>query len=224
MKGLILKDIYSVRFQIFGGIALMLLPNLMLMLMGGGYFVGAETADARLSIFVYGLMNYITVALCSSFMINTLDFDEKSGWVKMQRAMPVTGGQIIAGKLLAMGAVLGILTGMSLIGNVFGAVVFEISAEPLITMPFIMALLQAAVLSVCFMQGYRFGSRSTLIIYIAAEIVIAAGAVLVLVGLIQENISLTALRIIAYAGVPALTAALMFLSCKFGKKAVMRDI
>lgn len=224
MKGLILKDIYSVRFQIFGGVALMLLPNLMLILMGGGYFVGAETADARLSIFVYGLMNYITVTLCSSFLLNTLDFDEKSGWARMQRAMPVTGGQIIAGKLLAMGAVLGILTGLSLFCNVFGAVVFEIPAEPLVTMPFIMALLQAAVLSVCFMQGYRFGSRSTLIVYIAAELVIAAGAVLLLVGLIRENISPLMLRVIAYGAVPALAAALIALSCKFGKKAVMRDI
>lgn len=220
MKGLILKDIYGVRFQIFGGIALMLLPNFILMVSGGD----TGTADVRLNIFVYGMVNYVNVSLCSSFMLNTLDFDEKSGWTKMQRAMPVSDGQIFAGKLLATCVVLGILTGLSLICNVLGAIVFKLPAEPLIIMPFIMALLQTATLSVCFAQGYRFGSRSTLIVYIAADLVIAAGAVLLLVGLIQELVSLAMLRAIAYGAVPALAAAVIVICFISGKKAVARDI
>lgn len=224
MKGLVLKDIYSVRFQIFGGIAIMLIPNFMLMVSGGNFGDDQGMMDVRLNIFVYGMLNYIIVSICSSFMLNTVEFDEKSGWAKMQCAMPVTGGQIFAGKLIAMGVVLGILTGLSLICNVFGAIVFGLPAEPLVTMPFIMALLQAATLSVCFAQGYRFGTRSTLFVYIAEELVIAAGAVLLLLGIIREQIPTVMLRVIAYGVIPAVAAAVIVLCCKLGKKAVMKDI
>lgn len=224
MKGLILKDIYSVRFQILGGIAIMLLPNLLLVLAGGDLSGEEGMSVGVLNIVVYGGINYITVTLCSSFMLNTLEFDEKSGWARIQRAMPVTDGQIIAGKLIAMGAVLGILTGLSLICNSFGIVVFGISAEPLIAMPLIAALLQGITLSVCFAVGYRYGSRCTLIVYIIVELIVVAGIALLLIGLIQEKISDVMLRAIVYGAVPAFTAAVTALCFTFGKKAVMRDI
>lgn len=222
LKGLILKDIYSVKFQILGGVALMFLPNVLMMLGGGG--MAEDDFGGFGSVIVYGLLNYITITMCSSFMLNTLEFDEKSGWAKMQRTMPVTEGQIIAGKYLAMGAVLGILTGLSLLCNLFGVIVFEAAAEPLISLPAIMALLQLITLSVCFVLGYRFGSKVTLILYIGVELVVLVGAFLVIVGFIKENISAVALRIIAYGGLPALTSVVIAVCYNSGKKAVERDI
>ncbi|MDE6728810.1 MAG: hypothetical protein K2J80_12880, partial [Oscillospiraceae bacterium] len=71
MKGLVLKDIYSVKFQILGLLAIMLLPNIMLMLSGGN--MGGEESGVLgdfLSVLVYGMMNYISVTLCSSFLLN----------------------------------------------------------------------------------------------------------------------------------------------------------
>lgn len=225
MKGLVLKDIYSVKFQILGGIALMLLPNIMLMISGGDLSGGESGALIDfLSVMIYGGMNYISITLCSSFLLNTLDFDEKSGWVKMQRAMPLSGGQIFGGKLIAMAVVLGILTVLSLICNITGIIFFKQPAEPLTAMPFIAALLQAVTLSLCFMVGYRFSPKFTTLTYISTEIIVAAGLILLIIGLVKESISGTALRIIAYAAIPALTAAVTAVSFISGKKAVMRDL
>ncbi len=225
MKGLILKDIYGVKAQILGGIALLFLPHIIVILAGGGMAVDDSGMLGDFAgIFLYGLMNYVTIVLCSSFVLNTLGFDEKSGWMKMQRAMPVTETQIIVGKLLSMGVILGILLGISLIGNAVGMVVFGIPAEPLITMPFAAAFLQAMVLSVCFTLGYRFGSKSTLLYYIAAQLVIAAGLVLLIVGVVGGIVTPVILRVIVYGAIPILTAAVIAVCCKCGKKAVMRDI
>lgn len=225
MKGLVLKDIYSVKFQMLGGIAIMLLPNIMLMISGGD--MSGDEADVLndfLSVMIYGIMNYISVTICSSFLLNTLEFDEKSGWAKMQRAMPVTGEQIIGGKFIAMAIVLGILTVLSLICNITGVIFFKQPAEPLIAMPFIAALLQTITLSLCFMAGYHFGSKITTLMYILTEIVVVAGLSFLIIGMVNESISGTALRIIAYAAIPVLTAAVTVFSFISGKKAVMRDI
>ncbi|MDE6728055.1 MAG: ABC-2 transporter permease, partial [Oscillospiraceae bacterium] len=154
----------------------------------------------------------------------TLEYDEKSGWAKMQRAMPVTGGQIIGGKFAAMAFVLGILTALSLICNITGVIFFKLPAEPLIALPFITALLQAITLSLCFMAGYRLSSKFTMLIYLSTEIVIAAGVIFVIIGIANESLSGTAVRIISYAAVPVLTATVTEISFIFGKKAVMRDI
>ena len=225
MKGLVLKDIYSVKFQLLGGLAITLLPNIMLMLSGGDFSGGEPGAlNDFLSVLIYGIMNYISITLCSSFLLNTLEYDEKSGWAKMQRAMPLSGEQIIGGKFIAMAIVLGILTVMSLICNFTGVIFFGQPAEPLTAFPFIAALLQAITLSLSFMAGYRFSSKITMLTYISTQIIIAAGLVFMIIGTVNGSVSMTALRVIAYAAIPALTAAVTIVSVIGGKKAVMRDI
>lgn len=217
MKGLVLKDIYSVRFQLFGGLAIMLLPNLMLIISGGGITDG-ETFGSIVPIVIYGLMNYISVTLCSSFLLNTLEYDEKSGWAKMQYAMPVSSKQIIGGKLIAMAIVLGILTVLSLICNITGVIFFKLPIEPLIALPFIAAFLQAVTLSLCFLLGYRFGAKCTLPVYIILQLILAAGIVFLIIGIVTGKFSATAVRLIVYAAVPALTAAAAIVSFINGKQ------
>lgn len=222
MKGLILKDIYSVRLQMVGGVALLLLPNLLMFIAGNN--IPLDDFNGLVGAIIYGVMNYITITLSSSFLLNTLELDEKSGWAKMQRTMPVTDGQIIMAKLLAMGEVLGILTGLSLFFNIFGTILFKVNAESLIALPIAMSLMQTIIMSVCFVFGYRFGSKITIIVYIGVELVVLAGAIMILVGFINKNISTAALRGIAYGGLPALTAAVIAVCHNAGKKAVTRDI
>ena len=224
MKGLVLKDIYSVRFQLFGGFALMLLPNIMLIISGGDLSGGEGGLNRFLSVMIYGGMNYISITLCSSFLLNTLEFDEKSGWAKMQRAMPLSGGQIIGGKLIAMAIVLGIMTVSSLVCNLTGVIFFDRPVEPLIALPFIAGFLQTITLSLCFMAGYRFSSRITMLTYILTELVIAAGIIFLIIGMVTEKVSETAVRAITYAAIPVLTAAVTVICFISGKKGVMKDL
>lgn len=224
MKGLVLKDLFGVRFQMLGAVALMLFPSLMLMLMGGGMATDGAPQYDEISVLVYGIVNYISITLCSSFMVNTLGFDERSGWSKMQRTMPLSGGKIIGAKFLAMGLVLAALTAVSLISNVICALLFGIPLEPKITMPLCMCMVQATALSPTFALGYRFGAKTTSAAYIGFMVLLAAALIWLTFMVFADNIEAPQLRIIAYVGLPVLTAAVVAASWVTGKRAVTVDI
>lgn len=219
MKGLVLKDIYNVRFQIIVGLAIMLYPNLMLMLAGS---TGNTSND--MSPVVYGLVNYISITVCSSFMLNTISDDYRTGWAKVQRTMPVSAKQIVGAKMLATALIIGFLTVVSLIFNIIGAIAFDLELEPLITMPFVFALLQMITLSVAVVLGFRSKARFITPIYIGMVVLIAAAVVVLLFGVIEKVISIEMLRIIAYAAIPTASAATVTVCCKNGRKAVECDI
>ena len=225
MKGLVLKDLFGVRFQMLGALAIMLLPSVMLILGGGGMAADDGANDSiEITLLVYGIFNYISITLCSSFLVNTLGFDEQSGWTKMQRTMPITGGKIIGAKFAAMGLVLAILTLMSLVINVICAVIFNIPFEPMIALPVCMCMVQAIALSPTFTLGYRFGAKATTAAYICLMILLAAAMTAIVLMVFSGSIDAPALRVIGYAALPALTAAVVAVSWVTGKKAVMVDI
>ena len=224
MKGLVLKDLFGVRFQVLGALALMLFPSLMLILMGGGMSTNERADITEISLLLYGIVNYVSITLCSSFFVNTLGYDERSGWSKIQRTMPLSGGKIIGAKFLSMGLVLAALTSLSLIINVINALLFKIPLEPMITMPLGMCMVQAIALSPTFTLGYRFGAKTTSAAYIGFMVLLAAAMIAVVFMLFMGDIGITALRIISYAGLPALTAAVVAVSWVTGKRTVNVDI
>jgi len=224
MKGLVLKDLFGVRFQVLGALALMLFPSLMLILMGGGMSTNERADITEISVLLYGIVNYVSITLCSSFFVNTLGYDERSGWSKIQRTMPLSGGKIIGAKFLSMGLVLAALTSLSLIINVINALLFKIPLEPMITMPLCMCMVQAIALSPTFTLGYRFGAKTTSAAYIGFMVLLAAAMIAVVFMLFMGDIGITALRIISYAGLPALTAAVVAVSWVTGKRTVNVDI
>ncbi len=224
MKGLVLKDLFGVRFQVLGALALMLFPSLMLILMGGGMSTNERADLTEISVLLYGIVNYVSITLCSSFFVNTLGYDERSGWSKIQRTMPLSGGKIIGAKFLSMGLVLAALTSLSLIINVINALLFKILLEPMITMPLCMCMVQAIALSPTFTLGYRFGAKTTSAAYIGFMVLLAAAMIAVVFMLFMGDIGITALRIISYAGLPALTAAVVAVSWVTGKRTVNVDI
>ncbi len=224
MKGLVLKDLFGVRFQVLGALALMLFPSLMLILMGGGMSTNERADLTEISVLLYGIVNYVSITLCSSFFVNTLGYDERSGWSKIQRTMPLSGGKIIGAKFLSMGLGLAALTSLSLIINVINALLFKIPLEPMITMPLCMCMVQAIALSPTFTLGYRFGAKTTSAAYIGFMVLLAAAMIAVVFMLFMGDIGITALRIISYAGLPALTAAVVAVSWVTEKRTVNVDI
>lgn len=221
MKGLILKDVYGCRFQIAGGFAVMLYPMLLTLIGGGPAVVGDM---GPLNVVLYGMINYMSIVVSSSFFLNTLNYDEASSWNKMQRVMPLTGRQIVGGKFLAAGAIVGLLTLISLAFNAVSAALFNMPAEPMLTMPLCIALSELMTLLPSIVLGYRFGAKSVTWIYFVILIVIAAGIIALTLAFFTGDITPNALRIIAYAGVPALTAAVAAASWIGGKRAVDVDI
>lgn len=225
MKGLVLKDIFGVRFQILGAMAFMLYPSIMLILAGGGMLVDEETnVPLEIPVLMYGIFNYVSITICSSFLLNTLGFDERSGWTKIQRTMPLTGGKIIGAKFLTMGLVLVLLTLMSLIVNIICAAFFNFPFEPMIAMPLCMCMVQTIALSPTFTLGYRFGAKATSAAYICIMVALAAALTVIVFMVFMGDIGTTLLRVIGYAIMPALTAAVVAVSWVTGKRAVMVDI
>lgn len=225
MKGLILKDVYGCRFQIIGGFALMIFPMMIMALSGGAMFgVGESEGMKTISVVMYGMLNYISIVVSSSFFLNTLTYDEASGWTKMQRAMPLTGRQIICGKFLAAGAVIGLLTAVSLAFNAVSAALYGMPFEPMIAMPLCVGLAELVTMLPVIVLGYRFGAKSVTWIYFAILIAVALGSIVLIMAFFMGDITENALRAVAYAGIPALTAAVTAVCCATGKKAVMVDI
>lgn len=227
MKGLILKDIYGCRFQIICGFAIMLYPMIIMSLAGGGMAVAdGENSYVRsiVGVVVYGMINYMSIVICSSFYLNTLNYDETSGWTKMQRAMPLTGGQIIGGKFLGVGAVVGTLTVISLAFNLISAAVFEMPFEPMIAMPLCIGFLEAMMLLPIIVLGYKFGAKSVTWAYFIVLIILSAGSITLIVAFFVGDITAFVLRIIAYGGIPVLFGVVLAVCCVTGKKAVTVDI
>ncbi|MBD5129482.1 MAG: ABC-2 transporter permease [Ruminococcaceae bacterium] len=217
MKGLILKDLYGVKFQIIGAFLIMLLPIVIMIFGERNSLFGV---GAGIALMPNGLLNYVVITTCSSFLLNTLDFDERSGWSKMQRGMPLSGGKIIGAKLCTMGLVLAALTLIFLAANVVGVFVHGLPIEPAVAMPICLCMVQTMALSPTFAFGYRFGSKATTAAYIGIEIVLAAAMICLLLMIFVGSIG-AALRVIAYAGLPVLTAAVVAVSWITGKRAVM---
>ncbi|MDE6724590.1 MAG: ABC-2 transporter permease, partial [Ruminiclostridium sp.] len=194
MKGLILKDIYNVRIQILLGMVLLVLMYVLIWL---SKFYNKE-ALGLIGVLDYSLINYLTITVCSTFLLNTLSDDIKSGWAKMQLTMPVSDKEIIGGKLIAAGITVIALMLFSLLCNILGIVFYDLPLEPMIMMPVIMALLQMAVLSAVTVIGYRLQGQ-VMAVYIAVMLIVAGGAAAPVIGFLNYNISVSVLRLIYYA-------------------------
>lgn len=229
LKGLILKDIYSIRFQIIGAFLLTLFPNIMMMVAGGGMAVdedGFLSAEERelMCAFIYGMINYITITVFSSFLLNTLEDDTRSGWLKMQRTMPVSGTQIIGGKIIATLMIIGLLTAVSLIFNVIASLMFGIGFEIMIATPLCCGLLQIITLCPVFPISMKIGNKFTTALYVGLVVIIAIAMGILLLSTLVSDISGRTLRICMYGALPVLAGAVMGLSFAAGKKTCETDL
>lgn len=224
MKGLILKDLYSIRFNITMALLISLFPNLALILAGGGMAVGTPDYMKVLSVIPYGILNYLVITTFSSFVLNTLDSDKDCGWAKLVRSMPVSGGAIIGAKLISTYIVIGIMTLVSLAFNSLGIILFGMDTELMLALPICVGLLQVITLSPTFMLANRIGTKYTTAIYLALVVLIACAAVMVMVTGLCGDVSAAFLRITFYVGLPILAVAVAILSYVVGKKQNESDL
>ena len=215
MKGLILKDIYNVRVQILLGMVLVVLLYTVIWLSN----FSNEEKEGLMNVPVYGLIDYITITLCSTFLLNTLSDDIKSGWAKMQLTMPVSDKEIIGGKLIATGIIVFALMLFSMICNVFGIVIYRLPPKLMIMMPIILALLQMAVISAVTVIGYRLQGK-VMAVYLVVMLITTGITASPVIGFLTYKISDFVMRLIFYAIIPPLSLAVIILSFVFGKKAV----
>lgn len=221
MKGLILKDIYSVRFQILLALGIMLLPNIasvFIDFLGGS----AITSDAQIImvLFFYGMLDYICISLLSSFVLNTIGDDVNSGWSRIVRTFPVRGSEIVRAKITATGIIVGILTAVSLVFNVLRGIMQGVPMEPVVTMPLCMGLLQIALLSPVFPLAMRLGTKATTVLYVIMLLLMTAGSAVLIVASLSAGTAI--LRVVFYCGSPIAAVGSAALSSRFGNRAMNR--
>ncbi len=221
MKGIILKDIYSIRSQLVMAMLIMFIPSAAMWLAGGGMSAGAQSGAALV---VYMLMNYISITVFTSFSLNTLSYDINSGWVKMERTCPVSGGGIIMGKLIVTLIVIGVITAVSLLFNLISIPIFGMETEFMIAIPLCCACLQVIALSPSFPLAMKIGTKYTEVIYLGFEIILACGIALFAFAAFGGNLPAALIRVLIYAGLPALAVVVFVLSYQTGKKQCLADI
>lgn len=218
MKGLVLKDLYCVRLQIFLSVLIMLFPYIL-------FTIGMSPENTALPpevqqmvlIFFYGALNYTCICLFSSFMLNTLDADVNSGWSRILRTFPVSGNKVVSAKLCATGIILIILTVLSLIFNIIGIFAYSLPVEPMLTIPVCMALLEATVLFPIFPIAMKHGTKFMTAAYILSEILVLAAAVVIIV-IMLNNKDFILLRYIFYIGAPLTAGISAVISSRSGKR------
>ncbi len=228
MKGLILKDLYEIRFQLICGGLLMLLPYVILAVMGEDIVAGDSQMPSELSemmiVVMFGMLNFICIAVFSSMLLNTVGSDLACGWSKYQRTMPVSSEKIIGAKLAATALVVAGLVFISLVFNIIGIVAYGLSAEVMIAIPIICGLLQITALSPVFPVSTKIGYKGANGIYIGFELIVIIAAVIVMFMAFSNDVSQEILRAVFYGALPAVTLLSVFASYEAGKKAVATEL
>lgn len=220
MKSLILKDLYAIRFQLTAGALLLLLPYGLLFLAGVGMSAdgGAETSLA--ATIVFGVLSYMTVVVFSSFFLNTVADDIRSGWARFQRTLPLTAGQIIGAKLLASLVLIAVLVVISILLNLVPVFMGNADVELMLAFPFVFGCLQVMALMPIFPLSMRFGIKTANLLYCVFTCLAAAAAAVCAFMVGANDIPAFLSRLIFYGLFPLIAALVTALSYHLGKRAL----
>ena len=220
-----MKDMLSIRTQIVIGAAIMSLINIEMITVFATGAVDNEF-DAFIMSAAIVLINFISIVPLSSFLLNTLENDEVSGWSKYERTMPVTAVQIVNSKLICTVVTIIILVLGCLILNTFCIFFVGIKsyAEILIAGPIVIGMIQLAILAPVFPFSKRYGSRIANAFYLV--LLIAAYTVLgVCLSQIASNeVTAVIVRIIFYAVMPAAGVLIIASSSAAAKKLYAKEM
>ncbi len=229
MKGIILKDIYQVKLLF----VLVQILSIFFYVMGNFIVLGMTHSEVVIpteeellkisAIVLVGMMDYVCISIGSTILIDTSKLDIRSGWAKYERTTPLSGSQLVGGKIAATGIVIGFLVLQALIFGVI-SIFMGVNPEAVIAMPLVMGMIQLIALSPVFPIVSKYGGGFANFIYIVFEIIVAGAAVVVVFGHFSGDIDGLVLRIIAYAVIPIITALVVFASYKSGMKAIKSDI
>ncbi|MBQ9947314.1 MAG: ABC-2 transporter permease [Oscillospiraceae bacterium] len=221
MKGLILKDLYCTRFLAICMLLLMLLPNLLLMLAGGGMFVSEEVNGIMMDIsgvMMHGLMNFVNIAVCSSVALSVASIDQNCGWDRFQRATPVTAGQIVLSRLISTCIIVGGFTLYAIALNLLSGSLFGLNTELLIAIPLSIGFFEVAVISPVYPLSLKLGIKIANYIHLGMMMLGMALIIGIATLALTSSVPFLMMRLFAYAGLPLLAAASGFASYKAGKK------
>ncbi len=223
MKGLILKDLYSIRFVLICSALMMLLPSTLMLILTNSDDPDVNIFASDMGFIAYGILNYVTISVFSSLALSTMSSDVACGWDKYQRTMPVSAKEIILGKQISGYIVIAILTAFSLLFNMSG-LFFGVSIELLIMIPVCMGIYQTIILTPAFPLSLKINIKTANYIYLGVMMLGASLMCLVTTAAMTSAVPQVALRFTLYAGLPIASVVVGIICCKSGEKLYKRDI
>lgn len=225
MKGLVLKDLYEARFSMIMGALIAIYPNLLFCICDQEFFFGDRYTMSAMSTIFYGFLSYVTVVPFSSLLINNLDSEKESGWLKIQRTMPVSGEQTVLAKVISTAICTGIFTLISLIFNIIGIFTNENTIpEVMIALPICFGVMEMLILPPVFPVSVKLGSKKAGFIYLGMLIAVSVLLFMALRLFLMNNMSVVIARIAVYGVLPAAAAAVIILSSRTGRNLIAKDI
>lgn len=225
MKGLFLKEIYCVRFQVLLGLAITAIPSVMMLLLGditGEIPSGAEGAAIIATIPVV-LSNFMMILLSSSFMLNTLNDDKISGWSKLQLTLPVTRKQIIDTKFIASLVIIGFLMLICLVLNLTTVFLYNYPLEICIAAPFVFGFTEMMVLFPAFPMSMKLSAAMNTVVYITLEVIVMGLLTAITFSALDAVVPMWFIRVLFYGVIPALGIAVMLISRHFAAKYIAAE-
>lgn len=216
MKGLMIKDWYITRTQLILSLCIFLLPNIMLIGYSLSYNPLEDESGGLFPTLVSAFISVVSILGCSSFMINTVNEDITSGWIKYALTSSVSERKICLAKMLNCVILVFVLAGISMMFGIFSAVKCGGIWEIIIAAPICTAFLQIAALCPVFPLAIRFGARKASGFYIAFLVIIVF-IILTAACMVNGMVFLTGLRVIFYVGVPLLAIISAMISAGFGR-------
>lgn len=212
LKGLILKEFYSVRFQLIMCLLIFLLPNFFLILIGITYDPSdANASDGVMLTAAAAIISFVSIVCCSSFMINNISEDVSCGWIKLTGTMPVSARKISAAKIISAMLLIAGLTAISLAVNLITASGKGCNTEIMIAAPICSGLFQIGVLAPVFPAALKFGSRTVTPLYFGFLLLFAAVIGIACVITLKIG-SIAYIRWVFYGLIPLITAMSVTLS------------
>ncbi len=164
------------------------------------------------------LSNFMMILLTSSFMLNTLNDDNISGWAKLQLTLPVTRKQIIDTKFMASLAIIGFLMLLCLVLNITTALLYNYPMEICIAAPFVFGFTEMLVLFPAFPISMKLSATMNTIIYISLEVIIMGLLTTIVFCALDSVIPMWVIRALLYGVIPALGIGAMLVSRHFAAK------
>ncbi len=225
MKGLILKEIYCVRFQVLLGLAITAIPSIMMLLLAD--FTGEVPSGAEhfaiIAVIPVVLSNFMMILLSSSFMLNTLNDDKISGWAKLQLTLPVTRKQIIDTKFIASLVIIGFLMLICLVLNLTAALLYNYPLEICIAAPFVFGFTEMMVLFPAFPLSMKLSAAMNTVVYITLEVIVMGLLTAIAFCALDAVVTMWFIRVLFYGIIPALGIVVMLISRHFAAKYISAE-
>lgn len=223
LKGLLLKDIYCVRFIALVGLMISSIPAIGLVIAAGTDSASGDIVYNIISVVPYILCDILIIMLNSSFMLNTLGEDYNSGWARLQHTLPVSSRKMVDAKLIATLIIVGALTLISLAVNVILGIANGQPTEIMLAAPLVTAMLEICTLFPAFPISMKLSGSLTSFIYITLEIAVITAVTIALTAALDHNAPLWLLRVVFYAIIPAVTVTIALVSRHFALKYISEE-